>query len=29
VQNVESKKTVTARVTGPGTVEIELEAHQP
>jgi hypothetical protein len=29
VQNMESKKTVTARVTGPGTVEIELEAHQP
>ncbi len=29
VQNVESKKTVTARVTGPGTVEIELETHQP
>lgn len=29
VQNVESKKTITARVTGPGTVELDLEAHQP
>jgi flagella basal body P-ring formation protein FlgA len=28
VQNVESKKTVNARVTGPGTVEVEVETKQ-
>jgi flagella basal body P-ring formation protein FlgA len=29
VQNVDSKKTINAKVTGPGTVEIELESRQP
>jgi endonuclease YncB( thermonuclease family) len=28
VQNPDSKKTVSARVTGPGTVEVELEGRQ-
>ncbi|MBX9625896.1 MAG: flagellar basal body P-ring formation chaperone FlgA, partial [Gemmataceae bacterium] len=28
VQNVDSKKTLTARVTGPGTVEVDLPRTQ-